>query len=193
MPELPDITIYLEALERRIVDQPLQRVRVVSPLLLRTFEPSTDALVGRTVRRLRRLGKRIAIGFEDDVWFVLHLMIADQADSKAERRRHRTTVRRDSANTARLDLPIANRNGRRLPREGHRVSRRHGGAWPLRTAVSGQPCPECGAPVPRIRYADNETNYCARCQTDGVVLADRSLSRLLKDDWPRNIDEWEAR
>lgn len=294
MPELPDITIYLEALERRIVGEVLERVRIVSPFLLRTFEPPIDATHGRRVLRLRRIGKRIAIGFDDELWLVLHLMIAGRLHWKeagakvpvkvglaafdfssgtltlteaGSKRRASLHVLRGEAALKQLDpgglevltatrdefaarLRSANHTVKRSLTDPHlfsgignaysdeilhraclspvvltqrmtdeqiarlfeatqsslldwiaRLRAETGDKFPEKVtafrdgmAVHGRfglPCPTCGSPIQRIRYADNETNYCARCQTDGKVLADRSLSRLLKDDWPRSIDEWE--
>jgi formamidopyrimidine-DNA glycosylase len=293
MPELPDITVYLEALEPRIVGQSLERTRIVSPFLLRTFEPPIESLHGKPVTSLRRLGKRIAIQFEGDVWLVLHLMIAGrlhwkpagakltgkiglaafdftngslQLTEAGSKRRASLYVIAGEANALKQDpgginiftvtleeftsaLTSGNHTLKRSLTDPHLFSgignaysdeilhrarlspikltqkltgneierllaatRETMQTWieRLRTEAQGEfpegitafrkemavhgrfgkPCPDCGSPVQRIRYADNETNYCARCQTDGKVLADRSLSRLLKDDWPRSIDEW---
>jgi formamidopyrimidine-DNA glycosylase len=292
MPELPDITVYIEALERRIVGQTLEGVRVNTPFLLRTFEPPLEAVKGKAVRALRRLGKRIAIGLDDDLWLVMHLMIAGrlhwkpkgaklggklnlaafdfpsgtllltEAGTKRRASLHllsgeaalaehdpgglevleatleafRAALRRENHTLKRaLTDPhlfsgignaysdeILHRAGlsplaltRKLPEAD--VARLYGAtrrvlsewvdllraetgdgfpekvtAFRPQMAVHGrfgQPCPACAAPVQRIRYADNETNYCPRCQTGGKILADRSLSRLLKDDWPRSLDE----
>lgn len=294
MPELPDITVYLECLERRIVGETLERTRIVSPFLLRTFEPPIDTIHGRRVQRLRRIGKRIAIGFDDDIWLVLHLMIAGRlhwrgagakvpakvglaafdfssgtltlTEAGSKRRASLHVLQGEAAlrqlDPGGLEILTASRDefAARLKSANHTVKRAltnpHlfsgiGNAYSdeilhraclspivltqrltdeqiarlfeatrstlldwtdrLRAetrdgfpekvtafrdgmAVHGRfglPCPVCGSTVQRIRYADNETNYCARCQTEGKVLADRSLSRLLKDDWPRSIDEWE--
>jgi len=294
MPELPDITVYIESLERRIVGEVLERTRIVSPFLLRTFEPAMDAVHGRQVRQLRRIGKRIAIGFEDDLWLVLHLMIAGRLHWKKKgakvpskvglaafdfssgtltlteagsKRRASLHVLSREESLRQLDpgglevlsasrdefatrLRSANHTLKRALTDPHlfsgignaysdeilhraclspivltqrlndeqiarlfealrgtlldwiaRLRAEAGDGFPEKVtafradmAVHGRfglPCPVCGSPVQRIRYADNETNYCARCQTDGKVLADRSLSRLLKDDWPRHIDDWE--
>jgi formamidopyrimidine-DNA glycosylase len=294
MPELPDITIYIEALDARIVGQTLEDFQIVSPFLLRTFEPDIRSLVGKKVTSLRRLGKRIAVGFEDDLWFVLHLMIAGRLHWKdrdasikgkmnlaafrfsngslilteaGSKRRASLHVVQGEANLKAHDpggidlfhssvdefsaaLTAENRTLKRAltnPQSFsgignaysdeilHRanlspiqltkkltaaeIERLHGaireimqewidllreaagdefpeGVTAFRPEMAvhgkfGKPCPVCGAPVQRIRYADNETNYCARCQTGGKVLADRSLSRLLKDDWPRSLEEWE--
>jgi formamidopyrimidine-DNA glycosylase len=294
MPELPDITVYIEALERRVLGQRLEHARVNSPFLVRTFEPPLAALEGKTVRELRRLGKRIALGFEDDLWLVLHLMIAGrlhwkprgaklsgkynlaafdfpagtllltEAGSKrraslhvlkgeeqlrghdpggleifaatpgqfaAALRRENHTLKRaltdphllsgignaysdEILHRARLS-PLALTQKlkpeeierlfeatRAVLREWiDRLRAEAGDGFPEKVtafrpamAVHGrfnEPCPVCSAPVQRIRYADNETNYCPGCQTGGRILADRSLSRLLKDDWPRSLDELE--
>ena len=291
MPELPDLTVYLEALERRIVGQPLERVLIPSPFLLRTAVPPIDEARGLRVTQLRRIGKRIAVGLERDYWLLFHLMIAGrlhwfakgtplsrravlarlefangtltltEAGSKrraslhflhghealqqhdpggmeilqsslaqfaAQLRRENHTLKRaltdptlfsgignaysdeilhaarlspvlltrrmDDAAVARLYAAVTEQ----LQLWTERLRRAAGGEFPEKVsafrddmAVHGRfrlPCPVCGAPVQRIRYADNETNYCARCQTQGRLLADRALSRLLKADWPRTID-----
>jgi formamidopyrimidine-DNA glycosylase len=293
MPELPDITVYIEAMERRILNQRLERIRVASPFLVRTFEPPLEAVEGRRVGQLRRLGKRIAIGLDADLWIVLHLMIAGRlhwkpsgsraagkhqlagfdfengtlllteagskrraalyvvageaglgahnpgglevldataADFEAALRRENHTLKR-ALTDARLFSGIGNAYSdeilhraklspvalsRNLSREEvmclwtaaqdvltewiDRLRNEAGDAFPENVTAFrslmmvhgrfGKPCPVCGAPVQRIRYAENETNYCAVCQTGGKVLADRSLSRLLKDDWPRRLDAW---
>jgi formamidopyrimidine-DNA glycosylase len=290
VPELPDVTVYLEALERRIVGQRLERLEIRSPFLLRTVEPAVETALGKRVLALRRIGKRIAVGLEKDLWLVFHLMIAGrlhwfprgvppkrtalarfefgngtltltEAGTKrraslhllqgepalqmhdpggleilsssaaefAERlRRENHTLKRALTDpklfsgignaysdeilhaarlsplllTSRIDdaqaarLHAAAREQMQLWIE--RLREAAGGEFPEKVtafragmAVHGrfrQPCPVCGTPVQRIRYADNETNYCARCQTGGRLLADRSLSRLLKQDWPRNVD-----
>lgn len=296
MPELPDITVYSEALERRILDQPLERVRLVNPFLLRTFEPPVEAVAGKRVVALRRIGKRIAIGVEGDLWLVLHLMIAGRLHWKARNSpvpgkvglaafdfASGTLTLTEAGSKRRASLHIvAGKSGLQshdpggldvlaadlaaftssLTCENHtlkrsltdprlfsgignaysdeilhrarlspvtltqrlsndEIERLHSATretlldWTnrLRTdagdkfpenvtafrdgmAVHGRfrkPCPVCATLVQRIRYADNETNYCPRCQTGGKVLADRSLSRLLKDDWPRTVDELEGR
>ncbi len=292
MPELPDITVYIDALQRRIVGQPLVKIRVQSPFLLRTFDPPLSAAEGKLVRRLERLGKRIAIGLDDSLWLVLHLMIAgrlhwkppaarlsgkfnlaafdfpqgtlvlteagaqrrcalhlvvgdaalaehdpggldvfaatpEQFQTNLQRRNH--TLKRALADPSLLSgignaysdeilhharlspvmltQKLSDEQVRRLyasTREVlalwiERLRAAAGDDFPERVtafhpqmAVHGrfrQPCPVCQAPVQRIRYATNETNYCPGCQTQGRILADRSLSRLLKDDWPRHLDE----
>ena len=295
MPELPDITAYITALEERIVGQTLERVRLGSVFLLRTVDPPLSAAEGHVVRKLRRIGKRIAFGVDEEIWLVLHLMIAGRLHWKAagaklagknalaafdfpngslvlteagsKRRASLYVVRGEEALRAmdpggveifetdldgfRAALTAENRTLKRAltdprvvsgvgnaysdeilhaaqlspialthklkPGEWERLfeaTRVTMMAWMDRLgseakrkfpekvtafrpemAVHGKfnlPCPRCGEKVQRIRYADNETNYCARCQTGGKVLADRSLSRLLGSDWPRTLDELEA-
>ena len=295
MPELPDITAYIRALEKRIVGQPLDRVRMGSPFLLRTVEPPLACAEGRVVKSVRRMGKRIAIGVEGDFWLVLHLMIAGRLhwkkrDAKLGGRQNLAafdfsngsltlteagTKRRASLhvisgeeNLAALDaggidvldadvdsfrsvltaenhtlkraltdprllsgignaysdeilhaaqlspvtltskmkaeewerLFAATRNTLRLwiDRLGAEAETEFPeGVTAFRPEMAvhgryGLPCPRCGDKILRIRYADKETNYCARCQTGGKVLADRSLSRLLGSDWPRTLEELEA-
>jgi formamidopyrimidine-DNA glycosylase len=294
MPELPDISLYLSALQDRIEGRRLERVRVASPFLLRSVEPPIDEAIGRRVVDLRRLGKRIAIGLEDDFWLVIHLMIAGRFQWRetwpdkstklvalvlgfengalllteaGTKKRASLYVVRGVAGLAEHDpggLEVADASAREFltalrsgnhtlkraltdPRllsgignaysdeilhrarlspvmltsrltdeQGERLHRatlevlaewtkrlreQSGGDFPSKVtafhaemAVHGRfglPCPVCGTKVQRIRYADNETNYCPRCQTDGKLLADRSLSRLLKRDWPKSIDELE--
>lgn len=292
MPELPDITVYIEALERRVVHRRLERIRVHSPFVVRTFDPPLEAAQGKTVRELRRVGKRIAMGLEDGLWLVLHLMIAGrlqwkkpgagvsaknalaafdfpdgtllltEAGSKrraalfllrgeealkgldpgglevldatfeefqASLRRENHTLKRaltdprlfsgvgnaysdEILHRARLSpLALTQKLGSEeagrlfvatretLVEWTERLRSEVGDGFPekvtaFRLAMAvhgrfGEPCPVCGAPVQRIRYAENETNYCPGCQTDGRILADRSLSRLLRDDWPRHLDD----
>ena len=295
MPELPDIAAYISALEPRIVGQPLVRVRLANVFLLRTVHPSIADVEGRTVRELRRIGKRIAIGVDGDLWLVLHLMIAGRlhwrsAGAKLSGRQNlaafdfpngslvlteASTKRRASLHilsgeedlaaidpggidvfasdfaSFRAALSVENRTLKRAltdprllsgignaysdeilhaaqlspialtqklqPPEWERLfdaTRSTLKLWMdrLRAEAStgfpgkvtafrkgmavhgrhGEPCPRCGEKILRIRYADNETNYCARCQTGGKVLADRGLSRLLGSDWPRTLEELEA-
>jgi len=295
MPELPDIAAYMSALEPRIVGQPLQRVRLASAFLLRTAEPPLVQVEGYTVRELRRIGKRIAIGLENNLWLVLHLMIAGRLhwrprDAKLAGRNHLAafdfpngslvlteagTKHRASLHivsgeegmrsmdpggidvftsdleTFRAALTLENRTLKRaltdprlvsgignaysdeilhaaelspialthklepleweklfdavrdtLKRWVDRLELEAKAAFPERVTAFredmavhgryGQPCPRCGEAIQRIRYADNETNYCARCQTGGKILADRSLSRLLRSDWPRTLEELET-
>ena len=295
MPELPDITAYLAALEPRIVGQRLEHVRIASAFLLRTVQPPVASMEGRVVRELRRIGKRIAIGLEGDVWLVLHLMIAGrlhwrpagaklggrqnlaafdfpngslvltEAGSKRRASLHLfegeaalrsidpggIDVLSSELKTFRDALTVENRTLKRAltdprilsgvgnaysdeilhaaqlspvalthklkPEEWERLYdgtqstlrlwiKRLGDeakaefpekvtAFRKDMAVHGRyglPCPRCGEPIQRIRYADNETDYCVRCQTGGKLLADRSLSRLLKSDWPRTLDELET-
>ncbi|MGA1987475.1 MAG: DNA-formamidopyrimidine glycosylase family protein [Candidatus Sulfotelmatobacter sp.] len=295
MPELPDIAAYINALESRIVGQPLQRIRVASPFLLRTAHPPLASAEGRIVKQLRRIGKRIAIGVEGNLWLVLHLMIAGRlhwraADAKLSGRqnlaafdfpqgslvlteagsKHRASLHVVSGEEALrsfdaggIDVFAANLDSFRaaLTAENHTLKRAltdprllsgignaysdeilHAAQlspitltnklapedwkrlfvatrqtlqlWMARLRAEaetafpekvtafrkdmaahgryGLPCPRCGDKILRIRYADKETNYCARCQTGGKVLADRSLSRLLGSDWPRTLEELEA-
>ena len=300
MPELPDITAYLSALEPRIVGQPLTHIRIASPFLLRTVQPPIEEIEGHTVRGLHRIGKRIAIEFDNGLWLVLHLMIAGrlhwrpigaklggrnnlaafdfpngslvltEAGSKRRASLHlfpneatakevdpgglelfeKTVFATDLA-AFRTALTAENRTLKRAltdPRilsgignaysdeilhaaklspilQTHkltpaqwqslytatrdtlqlwvdRLNAEAAQSFPEKVTAFrpdmaahgrfGQPCPTCGQPIQRIRYADNETNYCAQCQTNGKVLADRSLSRLLGADWPRTLDELEA-
>jgi len=296
MPELPDITIYLEALAPRIVGQPLERARIASPSLLRTVDPPLSAAEGRKVVRLRRLGKRIVWEMEGNIFLVFHLMIAGRfkwrpegtkspakvglasfdfptgtlllTEASSKKRASLYVVAGESAlkqhDPGGLDVLNSDVStfGERLQSQSHtlkraltdphlfdgignwlsdeilhaaklspflltgklsdaEIGRLHaatqqtvrlwidkvrveaGDKFPEKVsafkegmAVHGrykQPCPVCGSPVQRIRYADNEANYCATCQTGGRVLADRSLSRLLKADWPRSLEEWEAK
>jgi formamidopyrimidine-DNA glycosylase len=295
MPELPDIAAYLSALEARIAGEPLQRVRLASAFLLRTAQPLVASVEGHVVRELRRVGKRIALGVDGDLWLVLHLMIAGrlhwrEAGAKLAGRqslaafdfpngslvlteagsKHRASLHILSGEESLRSLdaggievfssdPASFRSA--LTAENHTLKRALtdprllsgiGNAYSdeilhaaqlspvaltqkltpdewerlfdatqhtlkfwtdrlLGEAKSkfpekvtafregmavhgryGEPCPRCGEKVLRIRYADKETNYCARCQTRGKVLADRSLSRLLGSDWPRTLDELEA-
>jgi formamidopyrimidine-DNA glycosylase len=295
MPELPDISAYINALEVRIVGQPIQRVRIASPFLLRTADPSMASVEGRVVRNLRRIGKRIAIGVEGEVWLVLHLMIAGRLhwkdpDTKLAGRnnlaafdfpkgslmlteagtKHRASlyVVRGEEGLRALDpggidvfssdldafrnvlvaenhtLKRALTDPRLLSGIGNaysdeilhaaqlspvaltsklnteewqrlftatretlklwidRLGAEAAASFPEKVtafrkdmAVHGRyggPCPRCGQKIQRIRYADNETNYCAQCQTGGRVLADRSLSRLLRSDWPKTLEALEA-
>jgi formamidopyrimidine-DNA glycosylase len=295
MPELPDITVYIEALERRLLGARLESTRITHPFLLRTFDPPIAALYGRRVVAFRRVGKRIAIGFEGDHWLVLHLMIAGRLHwiTPAAAKKGRAALAYFVFDTGTLTLTEAGAKRRaslhvfpsseqlatadpgglevlevsleefsaRLRAENHTLKRsltdprtfsgignaysdeilHRAGLSPvaltqklapeaikrlyeairvvmtewtgrLRTEAQegfpekvsafrpemavhgrfGKSCPVCGTTVQRIRYAENETNYCPRCQTEGRVLADRSLSRLLKDDWPRTVEELEA-
>ena len=287
MPELPDIAAYITALKSRIVGEPLEHVRLASPFLLRTVEPPIASVEGRKVRELRRIGKRIAIGVEDDLWLVLHWRVAGAMLSgrnqlaafdfpngslvlteAGAKRRASLHVLKGEESLRSIDpggieifssdlesfqaaLTAGNRTLKRaltdpriLSGIGNAYSDEilHAAQLPpimltrkltpfeweklfdatpstlqrwidqLQTEAStkfpekvtafrkdmavhgryGQPCPRCGEKIQRIRYADNETNYCARCQTGGKVLADRSLSRLLGADWPRTLDELEA-
>jgi formamidopyrimidine-DNA glycosylase len=294
MPELPDVVVYIEALTPRIVGQPLQRINLLSPFVLRSVDPPITAVHGRVVRRLRRLGKRIVLEFDDDLFLVLHLMIAGRLRWRGPGEKpgmgpkmilasldfpNGTLFFTEASSKKRASMQLVSgeaalagidRGGlepldatldefrEALVRENHTVKRALtdprlfsgiGNAYsdeilhaakmsPLKPtqsmsaeeverlygatrdtlflwidrlrattgegfpekvtafrddmAVHGRfrkPCPVCGAPVQRIVYAENECNYCARCQTGGRLLADRSLSRLLRDDWPRRLDD----
>jgi formamidopyrimidine-DNA glycosylase len=296
VPELPDVTVYLEALAARILGARLERVRLLTPFLLRSVDPPLSAVAGTTVTGLRRLGKRLVIALDPDLFLVIHLMIAGRlhwkpagarppgkiglaafdfstgtlimTEAGTKKRASLDVVRGETALRAHdpggLDilasdlatfqsaLTAENHTLKRVltdPRVfsgignaysdeilhrarlspvklsqaldadelrrlheavrevltewSERLRRDAGDEFPegvtaFRAEMAvhgryGKPCPVCGAPVQRIVYAENETNYCARCQTSGRMLADRSLSRLLHDDWPRTLDEWEAR
>ena len=294
MPELPDIALYLEALDQRIMGGTLQRVLIGGPFLLRTVDPPLEAALGHKVSALRRIGKRIAIGFNNDVWLVLHLMIAgrlhwSERARKPDGKRTLAAFEFDSgtltlteagsqkraalhvvageAGLASLDaggidvlnapldrftaaLTSANHTLKRALTDPHlfsgignaysdeilhraklspvaltqrikpeEIARLHAATretlidWTARLRAEaagkfpenvtafregmavhgryGKPCPLCGAKIQRIRYAENETNYCPHCQTNGRLLADRALSRLLREDWPRTPEEFE--
>jgi formamidopyrimidine-DNA glycosylase len=298
VPELPDVTVYLECLEDKVLGRKLEAIRVASPFLLRTVEPKLAEFSGKRLERLSRLGKRLVFGFEGELYLVLHLMIAgrlkwsseraakligriglaafdfesgtlqlteagtkrraslhavrgreglaahdrgglevlgaDPAAFKAALTASNHTLKRALADPTKLS-GIGNaysdeilhkarlsplKQTQKLDDEEHarlydatqatlqfwiarlREEAKATDGWPEKVtafregmAVHGrykQPCPDCGGPVQRIAYAENETNYCPRCQNEGRMLADRSLSRLLKDDWPKSIDELEA-
>lgn len=306
MPELPDIVVYIEALGTRIRGARLEQLRVVGPFLLRTAAPPIQSAEGKTVKELRRVGKRIAIGLESDLWLVLHLMIAGRLHWEESPAKQKPTAKgpsrgypnkkgvlanfdfssgsltlteAGSQRRASLHVVVGEDGLRALDPGGvevldadlasftaaltsanhtlkraltdprlfsgignaysdeilhraqlspvvltHRLSSEQierlyqatretltewtarlraetGGGFPEKVTAFrdgmavhgryGKPCPRCGAKVQRIRYASNETNYCPRCQTGGKLLADRALSRLLKADWPRTLDEWE--
>jgi formamidopyrimidine-DNA glycosylase len=296
VPELPDITVYIEALEQRILNHTLERVVIAGPFLLRTADPPVSVVQGHKVTQLRRIGKRIAIGFDNDAWLVLHLMIAGRLHWSTKKKtpdgrrvlaafdfdsgsltlteagsqkRAALHVIAGNADLAALDpggidpiaatpaefakaLTASNHTLKRSltdPRifsgignaysdeilhraqlspvlltsriTAEQISRLHtairetmvewierlrkdaGGKFPEKVTAFreemavhgryGQPCPRCGAKVQRIRYASNETNYCVPCQTGGKLLADRGLSRLLREDWPRTLEEMEDR
>jgi formamidopyrimidine-DNA glycosylase len=294
VPELPDIVVYIEALEQRILGQKLERIRIVSPFLLRTATPPLSNATGKKVLRLRRLGKRICIGLEDDLWLVLHLMIAGRLHWRApgvkvsaprglaafdfpngsllwteagSQKRASLHVVSGEAGLLALDpgglevlesdparfaavllsanhtlkraltdprlfsgignaysdeilfeaklSPLAQTQKLTVPEIQRlfaairstltywtdRLRAEAAGKFPENVtafregmAVHGrykQPCPRCGTKIQRIRYASNETNYCPTCQTGGKLLADRALSRLLREDWPRTLEELE--
>ena len=294
MPELPDITVYIEALEKRVLGEPLEGVRLTSPFLLRSVDPPIEAATGKRVAELRRLGKRIAIGLEGELWLVLHLMIAGRlhwrkpgarpagrrglaafdfpdgslvlTEAGSKRRASLHVVRGQDALGAHdpggLEVLETDLGAFRdaLGRENHTLKRaltdprtfsgignaysdeilhrarlspvamtrkltdgeserlyraardtltlwierlraETGDGFPEKVTAFragmavhgryGKACPDCGTAVQRIRYAANETNYCPRCQTGGKLLADRALSRLLKKDWPKTVEELE--
>jgi formamidopyrimidine-DNA glycosylase len=294
VPELPDIVVYLEALERRVLGETVRGVRVASPSVLRTYDPPYDAPVGSRVLSLQRVGKRIVFGLDDDLFIVIHLMVAGRLrweppkkpipkkvglaaidfdpgslilTEQGTKRRAGIWLTRGFDGVAELDrggveplevdqdafaaaLRKENRTLKRAltdPRlfsgignaysdeilwaarlspvkrtsqlDGAEMELLHravvdslqewtqrlrvevGDGWPTKVTAFrddmavhgkfGEPCPRCGSKVQRIVYADNETNYCATCQTEGKLLADRSLSRLLKEDWPRTLEELE--
>jgi len=294
MPELPDVTVYIEALTERILNQPILKIRIGSPFVLRSFDPPISAAEGKKVMALRRLGKRIVFELESEFFLVVHLMIAGRfhwkpKGAKIARKYGQAAVdfsngtlllteagtkKRASINLVRGEATLQEHDPgglevfeaslaqfrERLTRENHtlkrsltdphlfsgignaysdeilhsaqlspirltqqmtdaeierlyhaireslaewveRLRKERGTGFPEKVtafrpdmAVHGKyrkPCPACGSPVQRIVHAENETNYCAKCQTGGKLLADRSLSRLLKDDWPRSLEELE--
>ncbi len=243
MPELPDVSVYVEALRSRIVGHELKRAIVKSLFLLRSADPPLSATQGRTVGDVRRLGKRIAIGLVGDLWLVLHLKIAGRlhwntsapkmggrnllasfqfdngwlwlTEAGTQRRASLHVVVGDAGlqtlsagGIEPLDAKLAEFIARlyeatraTLTEWTDRLRAESAGEFPEKVTAFrpemavhgryGQPCPRCGAKVQRIRHASNETNYCARCQTGGRLLADRALSRLLHEDWPRTLDELE--
>jgi formamidopyrimidine-DNA glycosylase len=292
MPELPDVTVYVELIAAKTAGRTIDRVRIANPFVVRSVDPPVSEAEGRTVRDVRRIGKRIAIGLDGGIWIVIHLMIAGRfrwlapgakipgrlglaafdfengtlllTEAGTQRRASITLVRGEDALAAidrggvePLEVDEATFAGQ-LKKENHTLKRSFtdptlfsgignaysdeifhrarispikltsrltgdeirrlysatqevliewtdrlrneaGGEFPAKVTAFhdemavhgryGKPCPVCSSPVQRIRYASNETNYCARCQTDGKLLADRALSRLLKQDWPKSIDE----
>ena len=294
MPELPDVTVYIEALSERVLNQPIQKIRIGSPFVLRSFDPPISAAEAKKVKALRRLGKRIVLELEEDLFLIFHLMIAGRFHWKPKGARiarkygqaafdfpngtllltEAGTKKRASIHLVRgqaglqehdpgglevFDASLEQFRGA-LTRENHtlkraltdpglfsgignaysdeilhrarlspirltkqmtekeietlyhairesliswidRLRKERNGRFPEKVtafrpdmAVHGKyrkPCPVCGSPVQRIVHVENETNYCAKCQTGGKLLADRSLSRLLKDDWPRTLEELE--
>jgi formamidopyrimidine-DNA glycosylase len=294
MPELPDVTVYIEALNERVLKQPIQKIRIGSPFIVRSFDPPITAAEGKFVRSLRRLGKRIVFDLEDELFLVIHLMIAGRfhwkpKDVKIARKygqaafdfpngtlllteagtKKRASIHlvRDAAALREHDpgglevfgatlaqfresLTHENHTLKRALTDPHffsgignaysdeilhcaglspirmtqrmtdpeietlfkamreslqewveRLRQERGSGFPEKVTAFrpdmavhgkyGKPCPACGSPVQRIVHAENETNYCAKCQTGGKLLADRSLSRLLKADWPRSLEELE--
>jgi len=296
MPELPDIVVYIEALERRILGHALERMQIRGPFLLRTAKPPIEAIHGRTVKELRRVGKRIALKFDNELWLVFHLMIAGRLhwiekrttpdgrrtmaaldfDSGTLTLTEAGTKKRASLHVvdgdeelakldpgglevldAKLDefrtaLKASNHTLKRALTDPHmfsgignaysdeilhaarlspvkltqrmqddeiqrlyeavrrslqewtqRLREQAGNKFPEKVTAFregmaahgryGHPCPVCGTQIQRIRYASNDTNYCPHCQTEGKLLADRALSRLLREDWPRSLEEMEER
>jgi formamidopyrimidine-DNA glycosylase len=296
MPELPDIVVYIEALERRILGHVLERIQIRGPFLLRTAKPPIEAIQGHTVKELRRVGKRIALKFDNELWLVFHLMIAGRLhwvekrvapdgrrtlaaldfDSGTLTLTEAGTKKRASLHVvdgdeelAKLDpgglevldatldefrtaLTASNHTLKRALADPHmfsgignaysdeilhaarlspvkltqrmkddeiqrlyqavrhslqewtqRLREQTGNKFPEKVTAFregmaahgryGQPCPVCGTKIQRIRYASNETNYCPHCQTEGKLLADRALSKLLREDWPRSLEEMEER
>jgi formamidopyrimidine-DNA glycosylase len=292
MPELPDVTVYVELIAAKTIGRKIERVRIASPFVVRSVDPPVRDVEGKMVREIRRIGKRIAIGLDDDLWIVIHLMIAGRfrwlkpgakipgrlglaafdfengtlvLTEAGTQRRASITVVRGEGSLADIDrggvepLEVDEKTfAEQLARENHTLKRSFtdptlfsgignaysdeifhrarvspikltsrltpdevtrlyhatrelltewterlrseaGGEFPAKVTAFhdemavhgkyGKPCPVCGSPVQRIRYASNETNFCARCQTEGKLLADRALSRLLKKDWPKSIDE----
>lgn len=296
MPELPDITVYIEALERSVRGRKIEKIRLASPFLVRSADPPLREAEGKTVRGFRRMGKRIVFELDDDLFLVLHLMVAGRLQWRAKGAKvpgkvglaafdfpdgtltltEASTKKRASLHLVRTAAALTQfeRGGlepltasaeefvRRLRQENHTLKRtltdptlfsgignaysdeilhaarmspvkltsrltddeakalhaatvkvlnrgtqtlraEVGDGWPAKVTAFredfavhgkfGKPCPDCGTKVQRIVHAENETNYCPRCQTDGKLLADRSLSKLLKDDWPKTIEELEER
>jgi len=296
MPELPDIVVYIEALKRRILGHVLERIQIRGPLLLRTAKPPIEAIQGHTVKELRRVGKRIALKFDNELWLVFHLMIAGRLhwvekrvtpdgrrtlaaldfDSGTLTLTEAGTKKRASLHVldgdeelAKLDpgglevldatldefrtaLTASNHTLKRALADPHmfsgignaysdeilhaarlspvkltqrmkddeiqrlyeavrhslqewtqRLREQTGNKFPEKVTAFregmaahgryGHPCPVCGTQIQRIRYASNDTNYCPHCQTEGKLLADRALSRLLREDWPRSLEEMEER
>jgi formamidopyrimidine-DNA glycosylase len=296
VPELPDVELYVHALRPRVIGQPLERIRLGNPFIIRTIEPAPDALAGKNVHDIRRMGKRIVIGLDDDLWMVIHLMIAGrlrwrergaaipgkvglaafdfpsgtviftEAGSRRQASIHivRGATAVDGMDPGGVEIAEISLDefAARLREENHTLKRvltdPHvfsgiGNAYsdeilhaarlsPLKLSQSltdeevevlfhatrdvlstwtvrlreetgedfpekvtafregmavhgryGKPCPVCGSPVQRIVYATNEANYCSRCQTGGKLLSDRALSRLLREDWPKTLEDLENR
>src|SRR2546427_720404 len=204
MPELPDVVVYIEALERRIGGARLERVRLLSPFVLRSVDPPLPAAAGRTGTRLPRLGKPIAIGLKRALTDAR--LFSGIGNAYSDEILHRACL-----SPVKLSQQLADEEIRRLFEATRatlldwceRLRREAGDGFPegvtaFREGMAvhgryGKPCPACGAPVQRIVHVENATNYCARCQTGGRLLADRALSRLLKEDWPRTLEELEER
>lgn len=187
MPEFPDITVYVESLRRFAGGSILEELSILNPFVLRTVAPKAEDFAGRDLVAVSRLGKRIVLSFSGEYHAVIHLMVAGRLRWRAKNAK--PPARRGLATwTFSTGKLILTEVGDGFP---EKVT-----AFREEMAVHGrygQPCPDCGAPVQRIRYADSEANYCAGCQTGGRILADRSLSRLLKADWPKTLDDLERR
>jgi formamidopyrimidine-DNA glycosylase len=206
MPELPDIVVYMEALEERVVGHALENLEVRGPALLRTADPPIYLIQGHRVTTLRRVGKRIAFGFDNDLWLVFHLMIAgrlhwSQKKKTADGRRTLAAFDFDNGTLTLTEAGARKRASLHLVKWTENLRKETGAKFPEKVTAFrdemavhgryGKPCPRCGAKVQRTRYASNETDYCPHCQTGGKLLADRSLSRLLRQDWPRTPEELE--
>jgi formamidopyrimidine-DNA glycosylase len=294
MPELPDVTVYIEALSERVLNRPIEKIRIASPFVLRSFDPPVTAAEGKKVLSLRRLGKRIVFELESELFLIFHLMIAGRFHWKPKGAKiarkygqaafdfpNGTLLLTEAGTKKRASIYLVHGEAalrdhdpgglevfdasleefrEALTRENHTIKRaltdprlfsgignaysdeilhraklspirltKHmtrdeidrlyhavreslmewverlrkekGEGFPEKVTAFrpemavhgkyGKPCPVCGSPVQRIVHAENETNYCAKCQTGGKLLADRSLSRLLKDDWPKSLEEWE--
>jgi len=203
MPELPDILLYLHALRPRIVGHQVRAVRLASPFLLRSVDPPLASVEGRRIVDLHRLGKRVAMEAEGELYLVFHLMIAGRFKWQDPGTRIPGKVGLFALDFDRGTLILTEAGTLTLTQWITRLQRETGDAFPEKVTAFrdgmavhgryGQPCPDCGSPVQRIVYASNEANYCATCQTGGRLLADRSLSRLLREDWPRTLDELERK
>jgi formamidopyrimidine-DNA glycosylase len=213
VPELPDVCVYVERLEALLVGEPLEAVRLKSLFLVRTVEPPLMDAVGRRVVGAGRIGKRIVLSLADELHLVVHLMIAGRLRWRRRGAGHPgkaglcafdfpqgTLMLTEAASRKRASLHVVSGDSA-LAEFTERLRAEVGSGFPDKVTAFrpdmavhgkyGEPCPQCDAPVQRILYAENESNYCVRCQTGGRVLADRVLSRLMKDDWPSTLEELE--